>query len=93
MRLREKQRQNGGAKRNRGGAGIGEMNMERTDVETKPTKRFHVREQDVWALPFGPRRLGPAVWAPPFGPRRLGPAVWAPRTFGPQGNDIRAASK
>ena len=35
-------------------------------------------EQDVWAPPFGRRRLGAAVWAPAFGRRRLGAAVWAP---------------
>src|SRR6218665_1460107 len=36
-------------------------------------------EQDVWAPPFGRRRLGAAVWAPPFGRT----AVWAPDVWAP----------
>src|SRR6218665_257335 len=36
-------------------------------------------EQDVWAPPFGRRRLGAGVWAPPFGRT----AVWAPDVWAP----------
>src|SRR6218665_1402763 len=39
-------------------------------------------EQDVWAPPFGRRRLGAAVWAPAFGRRRLGARPFGRRTFG-----------
>src|SRR6218665_1260498 len=42
----------------------------------------HFAEQDVWAPPFGRRRLGAAVWAPAFGRRRLGARPFGRRTFG-----------
>src|SRR6218665_3497837 len=44
----------------------------RDDTNIKP-------EQDVWAPPFGRRRLGAGVWAPPFGRT----AVWAPDVWAP----------
>src|SRR6218665_1592244 len=46
----------------------------------RPTCLHPIRsEQDVWAPPFGRRRLGAGVWAPPFGRT----AVWAPDVWAP----------